>query len=366
MGDAGCFGTHLPNCGANGMKYGVVFLNQFQLEFWIFHGQPKIIFKKNIQTEKDFDLFFQKIPSHLPLFVIFSASDFSFERIVLKGVSKLNQKDQTALAKTHLKKVFPQAIQKHFVFLEDSLILSAILFNDFYQNIFTILKTKNVIGTSCETLFFSKITNNKNGYFLFVQKNDFLGEWIVENKNLIYGRKVKNFIDSDDFLNSEKEKLRRFLNLPNLELQVLDENAHSFMVQNCCFDFTFSPYKTKFNFIYPFVEKIMILIILILIFYGVFLIKEIKQKNDRILFYSNQLDEMVLVLNQAEFLSNEQKINPYFLNQYKERDLFWKAKDSQNFEIFLPLTVEKNDFSHFQIKEKEDGFLILGNAGELP
>ncbi len=355
------------------MKKAALFVTKNAVEFWIFHGKAQKIFKKNLFNEKDWVDFLDSIPPDVPLWLILPKEDLVFERVVVKGLAQLPPKDQAVLGKARQKEMFPRALYAHFVAVENAFFFGAVLNQSFYAFLFQQLEEKMLLGVSSEALFFAKILEKKETCLCFQKESKEVGyEWVIQNNVLIFGRKIK-FQESPDFLNEEKEKLRRFLNLPVLNIHVLNESPDflkEFVLKNASPQISFSPKKAKLNcFIAqycPFFEKTMILCFLILTFFILFFVKNIQEKNETINGLKEKFNEAVFILGKAEFWENTQKTSPYFLKKLKERDLFWEGKEGGNFEIFLPFAVENADWVGFQTEKKEEGLFISGNVKDVP
>lgn len=384
MGHVLGFGAHLSTGGAFAMKkFSVLFLRNYpteSAEFWIFHGQPQKIF--NIAQEMLADVF-QQIPKNLPCLVVLptESASFTFEKI--NGFSLLSEREKKHVARQKLAAHFPKSTFQNVYFassfdsaifgvaLDDSLFLAQLLAT-FEKHAIALL------GITIEAFFLPFLNTKKTiPTLIFWEKNTQLHEIVVFQNTVLFARQTKTNAD----FTTEKERLRRFLHLSALAsvnfdalpaaTSFLNEATHAktllpFVPQVFRFAPPWFQMASQTFYFLPWAKAITLIAAFLFVLLTAFCIFTTNQNQQKIKTLESQIPIAAQRLAVHEWFFNQSSIAPYFLQNFPQNeDLFWQAT-SEQFEIFLPLTVENPAFEILNPQKTAEGLKIKGTRGDLP
>lgn len=381
MGYVERFGPHLPTCGAVAMKhFSAFFLAENTAEFWIFRGEPQKIFKipLGLLCEN-----LEKIPKNLPCLLVLPTESASFAFEKLNGFEKLSAREQNRVAANKIAAHFPQQSFQYAYF--DAAFASSIFgvaLNDspILAQVLKVFAEREIplLGISVEAFFLPFFIPNKTTpSLIFWEKNAKLIEIVVHQKTVLFARQTKIGVD----YGVEKERLRRFLNLPSLSsVNWVDLPAASAFLNEATYAKTLLPFVPQVFCLAPkwlkisakafsflrFFEILAAVLAMVFVVLTAFYLKKINDHQSPIKTLESQLPQAIEIIATREWLANNETIAPFFLENFPQNvDIFWKS-DTQNFEIFLPLTVENREFSALKPQKTPEGLKIKGSRGDLP
>ena len=360
--------------------FSAFFLEEKAAEFWIFRGEPQKIFKISLDLLNEN---LEKIPKNLPCLLVLPTESASFAFEKLNGFGKLSARDKKRVAAEKMATHFPQNAFQNAYFdaaFESSIFGVAISESPALSQVLKAFSEREIplLGVTLEAFFLPFLIAEKaTPTLIFWEKNAKQHQIVVHQNTVLFARQTKIGVD----WGVEKERLRRFLNLPTLSSvnladlpaapAFLNEATHAqtllpFVPQVFRFEPPWLKISAKaFSFL-RFFEISAFVFAIFFVILTAFFIKKIDENQQQIKTLESQLPQAFETIATREWLLNQTTIPPFFLENFLQNlDIFWKS-DTENFEIFLPLTMENSEFSALKPQKTPDGLKIKGGRGELP
>ena len=195
--------------------FSAFFLEEKAAEFWIFRGEPQKIFKISPALLNEN---LEKIPKNLPCLLVLPTESASFAFEKLNGFGKLSARDKKRVAKEKIATHFPQNTFQNAYFdeaFESSIFGVAISESPALSQVLKAFAAREIplLGVTLEAFFLPFLIMEKTApTLIFWEKNAKLHEIVVYQNTVLFARQTKIGVD----WGVEKERLRRFLNLPTL------------------------------------------------------------------------------------------------------------------------------------------------------